>query len=234
MVAAGRAWGVESVARSSAPAAAVQASTSPVVPVPEPENPFALELKYNRDARVELNYRRRWDFHDVGRILPMVGGWIRDPFGAVFGTTRNITQGARIRLYGLSVRPSKIIVRESVLRRKENGEEGDYDETRTRLSLTPLIHDLQKELRYDMVQETFDLTVPQGRDLDFSQKEAVLRDLLYLNASVGVPVVDQPLKFVLNESTPIATRGPDDTTKISSAAADALTKPARTPTISPR
>ena len=186
------------VARSTAAARAASAADME-------RSPFNLDFLYTpRGAAVQFNYRLRWDFGDLPQVPSLVGGVLRSPVRAFLGTTRGITRSARLRVYGLSIKPSKLIVYEDSERsggRRAAGAPGEPEgvsERRARLSLTPVLQDIRESLPGDIRREAFNQAfnsaLPQGRSLSYGEKRAVYEDILQVDDVWGLPVIVKPIE----------------------------------------
>lgn len=175
----GAAWGEAGVSPSSAPVRA---------PLPR-VNPYELTFLYD-DAgyRVRLDYRLRWDLDDAFRFPLSLGRRVLRPFSTVTETARDITMGARVGVYGLSIRPSRVVIESGgavVSGPPGSGPgaaTGPASRRRYRFSLNPLIDDLKRDLvrdlRKELLKQGFDHALPAGKDATYDQKRAVFDGIL--------------------------------------------------------
>ncbi|MFH1724675.1 MAG: hypothetical protein ABII00_08635 [Elusimicrobiota bacterium] len=165
------------------------------------ETPFILALRHDeRGTRVALDYTLRWDLADLMRLPTRTREVILSPMGGLREVSCGLTRGASIGVYGLRIRPTRIFVfetgeqgpRKAAAGGQQGGANGNGGESRRRLrlSLTPVIDDIRRDLRSairrQIIASGFDAAVPEARNASFAQKEAVVEDAILAGESFGL------------------------------------------------
>lgn len=187
----------------AAPARGQEASTAPV----QSQGSLQFNVVTNAEgSRMGLDYSLRWDFSDLSGFNPFsLKGYRKlNPFSGW-----NIYDNTRWRFYGLSVNPWRVVVskgKPDISGRAPaaggNGEGKARREEGTRvwrLSLSPLLEDLQKNLDEDLRRALLDAALDPVSD-DWSSvpragKKAFMRDVLSLEIW-ELPLMGQPRKGI--------------------------------------
>ena len=169
----------------------VEFSTMSVKAVKE-ENPLTLNLtKDRRDSRVGLDYSIRWDFSDIAHLRPGLKT-LAEGIAAV--RNWDITENTRVRYYGFAANPWRIFIAKervagaSVLGGRSaitsGGEKPEYQK-RLRLSFSPLVDDLKRDLDEDLrnalLQNALKPAGPQWGQVNTSGKKDFVKDVMSLD-----------------------------------------------------
>ncbi|OGR58101.1 MAG: hypothetical protein A2X36_12770 [Elusimicrobia bacterium GWA2_69_24] len=195
-------------AAETPPAAAPAPSTAAVPAAPstatartrgEGASPFNVSFWYDeRGTRVNLDYRLRWDFSDVRRLPGASMDALRSPIASLETLTWDLTRGASIGVYGVRIRPARMLVRQGPPAGTPGagtvgaGVEADPSpwSSRFKLSLTPVIQDIRRDLRStirrQLVTSGVDAALPQARGASRAQKEALADDAFHAGESMGL------------------------------------------------
>lgn len=183
------------------PASAVpetKAPSSTSVPVAVEATPWSLGMGYypREKGRFDLTYRMRWDLDDVIDSPRALGAGLLHPLGTLDSTFRGVLRGTRLDLYGLRVRPWKMLPRlqpagpaVAASSGAAPGAPAAAPAPRPMFSFDPLLEDLRESARTApqqwMIREGFDRAVPNSRGEHYGEKEAAARALFEGGRSWG-------------------------------------------------
>ncbi|MFH1725460.1 MAG: hypothetical protein ABII00_12695 [Elusimicrobiota bacterium] len=186
---------------AASPPAAEPARSTASVRAGQPEaSGFSLEFLHDRrDTRVDPRCSLRWDMDDVQRLPQTTTRLLQDPIGALQRTGADLTRGANIGVYGLRIRPSRIIWLERAAPEEAGGLGAageDPGRRRLRLSLTPVIEDIRRDLagaiHRQLLVEGFDAAMPAYRGASYEQKKAITDDALRAVEDLGIKTPEFP------------------------------------------
>ncbi|MFH2202713.1 MAG: hypothetical protein ABIJ96_06340 [Elusimicrobiota bacterium] len=172
-------------------------------------SPFSLEfLQDRRGSHVQLFYRMAWDMHDIRKLPWRTTKMLLNPMDTLYQTGRDLTLGANIGIYGLSIRPSRMVRFESTAQRRTSRPSGSGEADaqraanppestrRIRLSLTPVIEDIRRDLgrslQRQILIEGFDAAMPAYQQASYGQKRAVTDDAMRTLDGLGIHTPDAP------------------------------------------
>lgn len=174
--------------------------------------PFSVTfIKDYRDSRLETNFSLKWDFKDVKNVYPGMIRFVSNPVSLFKNASWDIVDNATVRLYGLTINPWKVLIEpepavSTSAYSNGGGRNGSGNHRKFRISLMPIIEDMRRDLpegmRRGLLEGSFRY-MPQGQNLDYQGKKAVVKDVLSLYDSWGLPGgFDLPrsgLKYLIEE-----------------------------------
>lgn len=181
---------------SAVPETKAPASTS--VPVAVEATPWSVGMGYypREKGRFDITYRLRWDLDDVIDSPRALGAGILHPLGTLDSTFRGVLRGTRLDLYGLRVRPWKMLPRlqpsgpaVAASSGTAQAPPGAVPPPLPMFNFDPLLEDLRESARTApqrwMIREGFDRAVPSSRGRGYSEKEAAGEFLINETRSWG-------------------------------------------------
>ena len=204
---------------------AQEISTAAAVPVRE--NPFAVTyVKDFHESKFETTYNLKWDFGDIKHIVPGVRNFIFNPFASLKQTTWDITDMTRVRVYGVSMNPWKMLIDRETVRYDDKAvgpgvssssgtsagfsPHGAVERRRFRFALGPVLSDMKidvrKEIKKELLNQSFRAMGPQGRGLDHQGRQDFLGDIMRVGGvwDISDPLgISAPLQFLIDKSTPV-------------------------------
>lgn len=184
------------------PAAALpdapKAPASTSVPVAVEATPWSLGMGYypREKGRFDITYRLRWDLDDLIDSPRALGAGLLHPMGTLDSTFRGVLRGTRLDLYGLRVRPWKMLPRlqprgpaVAASSGAAPGSLGPAPSPVPMFNFNPLLEDIRESARTApqrwMIRESFDRTVPSSRGQSYREKEAAGEFLIKETRSWG-------------------------------------------------
>ena len=168
------------------------------------ESPLTFNIEKDRyDSRVGLDYSLRWDFSDLKHFRPGLSSLAA---GIAAVGRWDITENTKVKYYGFSTNPWRLII----AREKVNGngpapsgsaivgggEKAVYRK-RVRLSLSPLVDDVRRDLdenlRNILLDSSFSTLSPEWRKVSRHDKKDFFQDVLSLDIW-AVPGLDETKK----------------------------------------
>ncbi|MBU2529719.1 MAG: hypothetical protein KKD35_01665 [Elusimicrobia bacterium] len=153
------------------------------------------------DSIASLDYSIRWDFSDIAYFnifskkfylsLNPIGSW-------------NITDNTKFKMYGFSINPWRIIIKEEeapvnatgIFANKEKDENiKPQNKKKVRFSLYPIYNDLTKDLDSQikdmLLNESFKGRLPGWEQTDRKTKKLFMNDLLFIGDKWDIPVINK-------------------------------------------